>query len=85
MENVYDKIIKKILLGDIKTKQELHREKIKLCKEKGIKKIPPDSEIIKNLPDTLADGEKEILLSLLRKKPVRSLSGVTVVAVMTSP
>ena len=85
MENVYDKIIKKILLGKIKTKQELHREKIKLCKEKGVKKIPPDSEIIKNLPDTLADGEKEILLSLLRKKPVRSLSGVTVVAVMTSP
>ncbi|HID25080.1 MAG TPA: tRNA uridine(34) 5-carboxymethylaminomethyl modification radical SAM/GNAT enzyme Elp3 [Thermoplasmata archaeon] len=81
----YREIINGILTGRIKNKQELHGEKIKLCRRHGIKKVPADSEIIKQLPNHLSNSDKELLLSVLRKKPVRTVSGVTVVAVMTSP
>lgn len=78
-------ILKKISLGQIKTKQDLHKEKIRLCKKYNIKRIPRDSEILQNIPSYPTLEERNKILSLLRKKPVRSLSGVTVVAVMTSP
>jgi len=84
-DGFYSEIINGILVGRVRGKQDLHREKIRLCRKYNIKGVPPDSEIIKHLPDYLSSEEKELLLSVLRKKPVRTLSGVTVVAVMTSP
>ncbi len=84
-EDFYSEIINGIVSGDIKTKQELHRKKVKLCRKYNLRKVPPDSEIISNIPNWLSDDERDLLVSMLRKKPVRSLSGVTVVAVMTSP
>ncbi|MBA2861547.1 tRNA uridine(34) 5-carboxymethylaminomethyl modification radical SAM/GNAT enzyme Elp3 [Methanococcus maripaludis] len=43
--------------------------------------FPPNSDIISQA----SEEEKKELLPLLRKKPIRTLSGVAVVAVMTSP
>ncbi|RLF27985.1 MAG: tRNA uridine(34) 5-carboxymethylaminomethyl modification radical SAM/GNAT enzyme Elp3, partial [Thermoplasmata archaeon] len=84
-DGFYSEIINNILMGRVRGKQDLHREKIRLCRKYNIRGVPPDSEIIKHLPDYLSSEEKELLLSVLRKKPVRTVSGVTVVAVMTSP
>ncbi len=54
--------------------------KLKMCA--GVTdSVPDDSEIL----STLGGEERKILLPLLRRKPVRALSGVTVVAVMTAP
>ena len=79
----YEEIIELILSKKIQTKEEIHKAKIKLCKKYHIDIIPPDSEILSHLS---ADSENfEIACSLLRKKPMRTISGVAVVAVMTSP
>ncbi len=79
----YEEIIDLIRSKKIQTKEELHKAKIKLCKKYKIDKIPPDSEILAYLPSGFSDDEN--VYSLLRKKPMRTISGVAIVAVMTSP
>jgi len=55
--------------------------KIRVAGEQALKKIPSNSELVRHLrPD-----ERDKLLPLLRRKAVRTISGVTVVAVMTKP
>lgn len=74
-------ILSLILDGSIASRDDLQREKIRLCREYGMDRVPPNSEIL-----ALADDEEfPIVLPLLMKKPVRTKSGVAVVAVMTSP
>ncbi len=79
----YDEIIDLILSDKIHTKKELHNTKIKLCKKYNIQNIPPDSKIIAHLPSKLSNDD--FVYSLLKKKPMRTISGVAIVAVMTSP
>ena len=81
----YSEIINLILLGNIHNKIELHKTKILLCKKYGISVIPADSEILARLPQDFSDEEKDFAISLLRKKATRSISGVAIIAVMTSP
>ena len=76
-----DDIIESILSGRIRTRDELHRAKIELCKKYGLDRVPKNSEILAIVPEE----HYEMAEKLLRIKPVRSLSGVAVVAVMTSP
>lgn len=76
-------IIDLILTKNIQSKDELHRVKVQLCKKYNLRTIPRDSEILACLPaDQLENG---LAHSLLRKKSTRTLSGVAVVAAMTSP
>jgi elongator complex protein 3 len=76
-------IIEQILLKKIQSKDELHKAKIKLCKKYKLQTIPRDSDILAHLP---ADQpENGLAQSLLRKKSTRTLSGVAVIAAMTSP
>ena len=90
----YEKYIKYIISQLIKNHKEISnlppkkkKQKIEDIKSEGLRKYklnigyPPNSEIIKYSPEE----EKKILIPLLRKKPIRTLSGVAVVAVMTSP
>ncbi|MFW6120007.1 MAG: tRNA uridine(34) 5-carboxymethylaminomethyl modification radical SAM/GNAT enzyme Elp3 [Petrotogales bacterium] len=79
----YEEIINLLLSNKIQTKEELHKTKIKLCKKYHLKKIPPDSEVLAHLPLDVSNHEE--IYSLLRKKPMRTISGVAIVAVMTSP
>ena len=81
----YSEITDLILSKKIQSKDELHRAKIKLCKKYKIENIPPDSEILARLPSEFSDDEKEAAITVLRKKPMRTISGVAIVAVMTSP
>jgi elongator complex protein 3 len=76
-------IIEQILSKNIQSKEELHKVKIQLCKKYNLQTIPRDSEILAHLPaDQLENGMAQ---SLLRKKSTRTLSGVAVIAAMTSP
>lgn len=79
----HEEIIELILSNKIQTKGELHKAKIKLCKKYKQTIIPKDSEILAALPEDLL--ENDILYSLLRKKSMRTLSGVAIIAAMTSP
>ncbi len=81
----YSEITDLILSKKIQSKQELHRTKIKLCKKYKINNIPPDSEILARLPEDFSCEEMKTMVSILRKKSTRTISGVAIVAVMTSP
>ena len=65
-----------------KSKEEIAKIKKKICKKYGLSKIPSDADILK-----VFKGREEYnqLRAILRVKPVRTISGVAVVSVMTSP
>ncbi len=81
----YSEITDLILLKKISSKEELHKAKIRLCKKYRRGVVPRDSEILAHLSSDFSDEENEILISVLRKKPMRTISGVAIIAVMTSP
>lgn len=81
----YSEITNLILSKKIQSKEELHRNKINLCKKYKINNIPPDSDILSKLPEDFSSEDMETMVSILRKKSMRTISGVAIVAVMTSP
>ena len=74
-------IIFKIINGQIKTKNQLEREKKRISKKYSFSKILKNSDILSN---SLED-ERDLIVEILRKRPTRTISGVSVVAVMTRP
>ena len=81
----YSEIVNKILSHEIQTKKELHKAKVELCTKFNIDNVPPDSDILAHLPPDLSSEHYDHVIALLRKKPMRTISGVAIVAVMTSP
>ncbi len=71
-------IAKKIINGEIRTLKELQKEKMSL----GVKRTPNNCEILKKIPKKY---HTEKVLNLLKTKPVRSKSGVNVIAIMCKP
>ncbi len=72
--------MKSIRSGKIASKDELNALKNRLAKKHGIKKLPTNPTILE-----FAEKKTPLLLSLLTLKPVRSASGMAVVAVMVKP
>jgi elongator complex protein 3 len=79
--DILDELVGLLLSGEIQSREELQRAKIRLCKERSVSNLPKNSEILSRIPETSV----EELRHLLVKKPQRTLSGVAVVAVMTKP
>ncbi len=71
-----------ILNSNIRTKEEVARIKKRISKKYGLNRIPSDADILKFYRNR--EGYEK-LRSVLRLKPVRTISGVAVVSVMTSP
>lgn len=63
------------------SKEDVNRVKMKIAGKYKLKRVPSSSELIR----CLAPDEKTRLLGLLRRKAIRTISGVAVVAVMTKP
>jgi len=80
-EKDYGRIIGKILSGDISSREELDFAKRELSSRLGLDKFIRNSDILKQAKPE----ERKKLLSLLQKKPTRTVSGVAVVAAMTEP
>ena len=59
----YSEITGLILSKKIQSKEELHRAKIKLCKKYKIDNIPPDYEILANLPSDFSEEERDIAVA----------------------
>ncbi len=74
------KIIDEILSGKIKDKVALRKSKIKLSRESSLSGIISNSKIFEH-----AEKDERDRLGLLVRKPVRTISGVAVVAVMCRP
>lgn len=74
-------IINKLISEEFKKNKDLTKVKIWACREFNLKKFPRNSEILA----AANEKEKEKIISLLKLKPIRSISGVYVVTVMPKP
>lgn len=74
-------LIEMILDGTIANRDQFQTRKVWLCKDYGLGTVPPNSEILKHV----RLEERKKVVPFLQKKPMRTASGVAVVAVMTSP
>ena len=63
------------------TRQDLNPVKIEVCKACNLVRLPSNSEILR----CLRPEERVRLIDLLKRKAVRGISGITVIAVMTKP
>jgi len=77
----FEELIQSIVVGETSSRDEVLRQKSRLCKKYGLTKVPPNYEILEHVPEEY----REVVEPYLRNKPVRTLSGVAPVAVMTSP
>ncbi|MGD0817799.1 MAG: tRNA uridine(34) 5-carboxymethylaminomethyl modification radical SAM/GNAT enzyme Elp3 [Methanomassiliicoccales archaeon] len=77
----HQKLLRMILDGEIADKDALQRAKVDLCRRYALPGVPRNSETLA----LASEVEWPIVINILRRKPVRTLSGVAVVAVMTSP
>jgi elongator complex protein 3 len=75
------KIAERLLASPISKSDDITNLKIGVCEEEKVSDVPADAEIL----SVLSPEERKKLLPSLRRKPVRALSGVSVVAVMTAP
>ncbi len=77
----FREIIKHLMEIPNPTKRDLDRVKVKAAGKYSLNKVPSNAEIILHLKPE----ESFKLLPILKRKVVRTISGVTVVAVMTKP
>jgi len=73
-------LISLIESGKIVSRERLNEAKIELCSRHKISDMPSNATIL-----SFAKKRTDVLLSLLKVKPTRSLSGITVVAIMSKP
>ncbi|WP_135828508.1 tRNA uridine(34) 5-carboxymethylaminomethyl modification radical SAM/GNAT enzyme Elp3 [Halorussus halobius] len=79
-ERVCEELVERILAGEVE-RDELESEKLSVCSEHSSPKVPKNSELLDYAPDE----RREDLQEVLQRKPVRTASGVSPVAIMTSP
>jgi len=74
-------LIDAVKSGRVTDRDGLQNLKLKLCKKYGLRTVPMNSEVLANV----SPEDRKLLTPFLIKKPMRTMSGVAVVAVMTSP
>jgi elongator complex protein 3 len=74
-------IIETLLVMSSPTREDVNRLKIKIAGKHHLEKVPSSADLISQL----TPKETQQLLPLLKRKTTRTISGVTVVAVMTKP
>ena len=77
----FDELIDELRTGKLKTGWDVERAKMRLCSKHKMASLPTNADIL----ERLTSDDRGRFEPLLRIKPVRSASGVAVVAVMTSP
>ncbi len=73
-------IIERLLIMKNPSMGDVEKVKFEVCKLLNLNRIPSNSELIKSLKP----GEEK-LLEVLKRKKTRTISGVTIIAVMTAP
>ncbi len=77
----YHREIIEELIGRGAKREDVAKIKLGVARKYRLSRIPSNSEILGHAEE----NERDFLLPILKKKPVRSLSGITVVAVMAKP
>ena len=80
-DEVFREIIQNMLRTPLSSVKDLNRLKMQIAEKYQLDKIPSNSEIISRLKAS----EKRKLLPVLQRKKTRTISGVTIIAVMTKP
>ena len=80
-DNATREIINALMLLQHPTHDDVNRVKTQIAAKHHLERIPPNAEII----NALLPKEKLRLLQVLRRKTTRTISGVTIIAVMTKP
>jgi len=73
-------LVDRILAGEIE-RDDLERAKLDACSEFSSPKVPKNTEILDHAPEEHRDD----VIEVVQRKPVRTASGVSPVAIMTSP
>ncbi|MGA1866096.1 MAG: tRNA uridine(34) 5-carboxymethylaminomethyl modification radical SAM/GNAT enzyme Elp3, partial [Thermoplasmatota archaeon] len=84
LRSVLESLAEGMIEGAILDKDRLQEEKIKALRSTGLDRVPTNSILLDYIRKVHPEMESA-LIALLKKKPSRTLSGVAVVAVMTSP
>ena len=79
-ERVCESLVESLLAGEI-DRDDLEAAKMDACREHSAPKVPKNTELLDYAPEE----HREELEPVLRRKPVRTASGVSPVAIMTSP
>jgi elongator complex protein 3 len=79
-QRVCEELVGRILDGDV-DRENLESAKTDVCGKHSSPKVPKNSELLDYAPQ----DRREELEEVLRRKPVRTASGVSPVAIMTSP
>lgn len=80
-EKALREIVESLMSAATPTSRDLSRAKVRAASKYQLRRMPSNAELI----GILKPDEKRRLLPLLRRKVTRTVSGVTVVAVMTKP
>lgn len=81
VNNAIREIIDSLHCMPTPTDKEVNKLKMQMAEKYQLSKLPSNSEII----SLLKNEEKRKLLPLLQRKKTRTISGVTIIAVMTQP
>jgi elongator complex protein 3 len=74
-------ILLSAVAGEFETEKDLAKMKKKVCKKYGLSTLPSNGDILlRGDPE-----EQKAVRDVLQRKPVRTISGVAVIAAMTSP
>ncbi|MCL7418237.1 MAG: tRNA uridine(34) 5-carboxymethylaminomethyl modification radical SAM/GNAT enzyme Elp3, partial [Halalkalicoccus sp.] len=79
-ERTCEELIERVLAGEIE-REDVESAKLEVCSEFSSPKVPTNSDVLSKAPD----DRREEAEAVLRRKPVRTASGVSPVAIMTSP
>ncbi|WP_416841155.1 tRNA uridine(34) 5-carboxymethylaminomethyl modification radical SAM/GNAT enzyme Elp3 [Haloferax sp. DFSO52] len=79
-ERTCEALVERILAGEV-DRDDLESAKLDACSEHSSPKVPKNTEILQHAPKDRREEVKEVV----RRKPVRTASGVSPVAIMTSP
>jgi len=79
-ERACEAVVRRILDGEVE-REDVERAKMEACREFSSPKVPKHTELLEFAPD----DRREEVEAVVKRKPVRTASGVTPVAIMTSP
>jgi elongator complex protein 3 len=73
-------LVERLLEGDLE-RDGLESAKLDACGEYSAPKVPKNADLLNHAPE----GRRDELAAKIRRKPVRTASGVSPIAIMTSP
>ncbi|MFB6297337.1 MAG: tRNA uridine(34) 5-carboxymethylaminomethyl modification radical SAM/GNAT enzyme Elp3 [Salinirussus sp.] len=79
-EQVCEELVGRILAGEL-DRESLEAAKTEVCGEYASPEVPRNSDLLERAPE----GRRDEVAEVVQRKPVRTASGVSPIAVMTSP